>query len=344
MIRVLHGDDEFGIDESVRQIRASLGEDAAESNTVEFEGRNFKPGEVEAAARTVPFLADRRLVLVRGLLRRLDTTKAARATRGRDSAGSAQMSTSGWEKFGELLAGLPDTTELVFVDSFPPGPAGKLKDNGGAIRAMKSSDPLDMAAFMTPRGRGIGDWIRQRVMSEGVQASPSAMALLGDLVGPNLRSLDQEIRKLSLYADGRVIQPEDVTLMVAPAREENIFAAIDAILERRPGMAMKALYHLLDDGASVQYILTMLTRQTRMLILARHLREQGVDQQEIGNRIGLRAAFALRKTLEQAGRFSHEYLADAHRSLGEADLSYKSGTVRDRVALEMVVARLSGLR
>jgi hypothetical protein len=80
------------------------------------------------------------------------------------------------------------------------------------------------------------------------------------------------------------------------------------------------------------------------LILARHLRERGVDEGEIGNRIGLRAAFALRKTLEQAGRFSHEYLASAHRGLGEADLSYKSGEVRDRVALEMIVARLSGMR
>jgi DNA polymerase-3 subunit delta len=341
LIRVLHGDNEFGIAESVREIRASLGEDAAESNTIEFEGRNFKPGEVEAAARTVPFLADRRLVLVRGLLRRLDTTNA---TRGRGGADAAQMSTSGWDKFGEMLARLPDTTELVFVDTFPTGPNNKLKDNGGAIRALKSSDALDISVYSTPRGRAVGDWIRARVMSEGVQASPSAIARLNDLVGPNLRLLDQEIRKLSLYVGDRVIQPDDVEIMVAPAREANIFAAVDAILERRPGMAMRALYQLLDDGASVQYILSMLTRQTRMLILARHLRERGVDEGEIGNRIGLRAAFALRKTLEQAVRFSHEYLAEAHRSLGEADLSYKSGQVRDRVALEMVVARLSGLR
>jgi DNA polymerase-3 subunit delta len=341
LIRILHGDNDFGIDESVRELRASLGEDVAESNTIEFEGRNFKPGEVEAAARTVPFLADRRLVLVRGLLRRLDTTNAMR---GRGGAAAAQMSTSGWDKFGEMLVGLPDTTELAFVDTFPTGPNGKLKDNGGAIRALKSSDALNISVFSNPRGRAVGDWIRARVVSEGVQASPSAIARLNDLVGPNLRLLDQEIRKLSLYVGDRVIQSDDVEIMVAPAREANIFAAVDAILERRPGMAMRALYQLLDDGASVQYILTMLTRQTRMLILARHLRERGVDEGEIGNRIGLRAAFALRKTLEQAVRFSHEYLAEAHRSLGEADLSYKSGQVRDRVALEMVVARLSGLR
>jgi len=341
LIRVLHGDDEFGIDEAVRQIRASLGEDAAESNTVEFEGRNFKPGEVEAAARTVPFLADRRVVLVRGLLRRLDTTNADRQQEG---PAAAQMATAGWEKLGELLGGLPDTTELVFIDPFSTTRNRKLKANGGALRALKSSDALDISVFTAPRGRAVGDWIRTRVMSEGVQASPSAIARLADLVGPNLRLLNQEIQKLSLYANGRVIQPDDVDLMVAPAREANIFAAVDAILERRPGMAMKALYQLLDDGASVQYILTMLTRQTRMLILARHLRERGVDEGEIGNRIGLRAAFALRKTLDQAGRFSHEYLASAHRGLGEADLSYKSGEVRDRVALEMIVARLSGMR
>ena len=342
MIRIFHGDNEFGIDESVREIRASLGEDAAESNTIEFEGRNFKPGEVEAAARTVPFLADHRIVLVRGLLRRLDTTKAAR---GRADAGAAQMSTSGWDKFGEMLVGLPDTTELVFIDAFPAeAKEKKLKDNGGAIRALKSSDTLNISVYSTPGRNQIADWIRARVMSEGVQASPSAIARLNDLIGPNLRLLDQEIRKLSLYVGDRVIQPDDVEMMVPRAREANIFAAVDAILERRPGVAMRALYQLLDDGASVQYILTMLTRQTRMLIVARHLRERGVDEGEIGNRIGLKAQFPLRKTLAQAVRFSHEYLAEAHRSLGEADLSYKSGEVRDRVALEMVVARLVGLR
>jgi len=342
LIRVFHGDNEFGIDESVREIRASLGEDAAASNTIEFEGRNFKPGEVEAAARTVPFLADRRIVLVRGLLRRLDTTKAARV---RGDATAAQMSTTGWDKFGEMLVGLPDTTELIFIDTFPAGAKEKkLKDNGGAIRALKSSDTLNISVYSTPRPRELGDWIRARVMSEGVQVSPSAIVKLGELIGPNLRLLDQEIRKLSLYVGDRAIQPDDVEMMVPRAREANIFAAVDAILERRPGVAMKELYQLLDDGASVGYILTMLTRQTRMLILASHLGERGVDEREIGNRIGLRAEFPLRKTLAQAVRFNHEYLAEAHRSLGEADLSYKSGEVRDRVALEMVVARLIGLR
>ena len=341
MIRVLHGDDEFSISEAVRQFRASLGEGAAESNTVEFEGRNFRPGEVEAAARTVPFLADRRLVLVRGLLRRLDTPNAGRQRGGSDAA---QMSSTGWNTFGERLSGLPQSTELIFVDTFPTGPGGRLKDKGAGLRTLQPAGPVDVTLFATPRGRAVQDWIRSRVMSEGVQASPSAIARLADLVGPNLRLLDQEIRKLSLFAGDRTIQPADVDLMVAPAREANIFAAVDAILERRPGLAMRALYQLLDDGASVQYILSMLSRQTRMLIIARHLREKGVEEQEIGNRIGLRAAFALRKTLEQAGRFSHDYLAAAHTGLSAADLSIKSGEVRERVALEMVVARLSGLR
>ena len=341
MIRVLHGDDEFGIDEVVREPRTSLGEGAAESNTTEFEGRDFRPGEVEAAARTVPFLADRRLVLVRGLLRRLDTPNADRQRGGSDAA---QMSTSGWETFGEQLAGLPDSTELVFVDTFPTGPGGKLKDNGPGLRALQPAGAMDVTVFATPRGRAVQDWIRTRAASEGVQASPAAFARLADLVGPNLRLLDQEIRKLALYVGDRAIQPDDVDLLVAPAREANIFAAVDAILERRPGLAMRALYRLLNDGASVQYILSMLSRQTRMLILARHLRERGVEEKEIGNRIGLRAEFALRKTLQQAGRFSHDYLAAAHSGLSAADISIKSGEVRERVALEMVVARLAGLR
>ncbi len=342
MIRVFHGDDDFGISQAVGRLRDGLGADGlAESNTIVFEGRDFVPGAVVAAARTVPFLAPSRLVIVRGLLRRLDTT--ARTRRGGDD--TAPMRADGWDTFGEELNGLPETTELVFVDVFPPGTGERrLRPNGAALRALAPAGDTDVREFAAPRGRAVQDWIREQVAAENARASGPAIARLADLIGPNLRLLDQEIRKLALYVGDRPIEPADVDLQVAPAREASIFAAVDAIVERRPGIAMRSLYRLLDGGASVQYILVMLARQVRMLLLAKHLRGKGVDDAEIGSRIGLRAGFALRKTLEQTGRFTPDYLARAHRDLLDAELETRSGALDQRLVLEMLVARLAGLR
>ncbi len=340
MIRVFHGDDDFGISQAVGRLRDGLGADGlAESNTIVFEGRDFVPGAVVAAARTVPFLAPSRLVIVRGLLRRLDTT--ARPRRGR-ADDDAPMRTEGWDTLGEELNGLPDTTELVFEDVFPSG--ARLRPNGPALRTLAAAGDAEVRDFAAPRGRAVQDWIRERVAGKDARATGPAIARLADLIGPNLRLLDQEIGKLALYVGDRSIEPADVDLLVAPAREASIFAAVDAIVERRPGIAMRSLYRLLDGGASVQYILVMLARQVRMLLLAKHLRGKGVDDAEIGSRIGLRAGFALRKTLEQTGRFTPDYLARAHRDLLDAELETRSGALDERLVLEMLVARLAGLR
>ena len=109
------------------------------------------------------------------------------------------------------------------------------------------------------------------------------------------------------------------------------------------GVATRALYALLLSGTQVATIISLLARQTRLVMLARHLLDSGVRaQEEIGDRVGLRQGFALDKTLRQAARFDTAYLADVHRRLLEADLSGKTGRRDERLSLELLVARLSG--
>jgi DNA polymerase III delta subunit len=116
--------------------------------------------------------------------------------------------------------------------------------------------------------------------------------------------------------------------MVLEAREANIFAAVDAVLEHRPAVAMKLLYSLLSGGSSVQRILSMLARQVRLLILIAELRQQGVPQDEVGKRIGLTNRYALEKTMRQSTSF-------------RADLAIKQGKMDERLAVEILVGELS---
>ena len=337
MIRVFHGQDEFSIEEAVARVRESVGPpEVRDPNTTVFEG-SFQMGALVAAASAMPFLADRRLVLVRGLLIRLDNNDK---TLGDE-----------WDSLPKRFEDIPATSEVLFVEveveSQSPRPGGrglrseskKLKLGGRGLRA--AGPRAEVREFQPPRGAALDAWVRDRFAVAGAQANGDAIARLAWLAGGNLRLLDQEVRKLALYAAGRPVTHQDVGLMVADAREESIFAAVDAILERKPGVAMRLLYSLLGGGATAAEIINMLARQVRLVLLARELHSASVPIEEMGRRIGVTNRFALEKTLRQAERFSPVYLASVHRRLLSADLAIKTGELDERLAVELLVARLA---
>ncbi len=320
MIRVLHGNDEFSASEAYARIVETIGPpDVRGPNTSVFDGKVIKLGEVVAAASAVPFLADRRLVTVRGLLARLDEN---------DKTLSDE-----WDSLPARVQDLPATTELVFLET------QALKRGGRGLRV--AGTRAETHEFQAPRGPALESWIRERFTANRAQAQGDAIARLAWLSGGNLRLLDQEVRKLALHASGRPVSRQDVDLLVPESREESIFAAVDAILERRPGVAMKLLYSLLAGGETPPNLLSMLARQVRLALLARDMWERSVPPDEIGKRAGIKAGFPLEKTLRQAERFSTDYLSAVHHRLLDADLAIKTGELDERLAIEILVARLS---
>jgi len=330
LIHVLHGDNELSIEEAVRDLRAAAGPpEVSEANTSVFRGATVVPAQLMAAACVAPFLAERRVVIVEGLLTRLEHPPRER---------SADLQV--WDGLGAALREVPATTDVVFVDASVGGKG--LRRNGPGVRAV--GPEARVREFSVPRRERLQAWIRDRAAALGAQVRPDAVARLAWLMGGNLRVLDQEIRKLAAYAGDRPITREDVDLLASSAREENVFAAVDAVLERRPGVAARALYSLAEAGAGVSSIINLLARQVRLVLLARSLLEAGVkDGREIGTRIGVTHGFVLDKTLRQARRFNARYLEDIHRRLLEADLASKTGRMDDRLSLEILVARLSGV-
>ena len=320
VIRVFHGQDEFSIGEQVARIRESVGApEVRDPNTSTYEGTGFSLAEVIGAASSAPFLADRRMVIVRGLLERLD--------------GNDRSLGDEWTDMSDGLSDIPATTELLFVENV------RLRRGGRGLRSV--GPQADVAEFPNLRGAGLDSWIRERFAEVGAAVEPAAVSRLAWVSGGNLRLLDQEIRKLALYADGRTVTRGTVDEMVAEAREANIFATIDAVLERRPERAMRMMYSLLENGSTVSSIIGLMARQVRLLLLAKRLSGDGLNREEIGRRIGVNHSFVLDKTLRQVGRFSSVYLADIHRQLLAADLAIKSGRLNDRLALEILAARLS---
>jgi DNA polymerase-3 subunit delta len=333
MLYIFHGEDDFSQREELARIKAELDSDGMlANNTTVLDGSQVRPDELAAICNTVPFLSEHRLVVVEGLLGRLETSRARRR-RGRrgDSAGEAL---GPWRDLADALSHMPETTTLVLLD-------GRVS-NKNPLLALLS--PLGKAqAFAGLPLRAVPDWIERRARQVGLALAPGAARLLADLVGNNLWLISRELEKLGLYAGDRPIEEEDVRALVTSAREVGVFSMIDAVIEGRFEQAMRLVEQLLEQGATVPYLLTMVTRQYRHLLIAKELSLARLPPAEIGGRLRITSEFALKKVLEQAARYSIPQIEASYRRLLDADVAIKRGVYPDELALEMLLHDLSRL-
>ena len=81
MFYVYHGEDEFSRSEEVAQRKQQvMAAGMGDLNITELDGRRLTFEELVNACQAVPFLAERRLVIVHDLLQRFDGARAARGT------------------------------------------------------------------------------------------------------------------------------------------------------------------------------------------------------------------------------------------------------------------------
>ena len=131
---------------------------------------------------------------------------------------------------------------------------------------------------------------------------------------------------------------------MTPIAEANIFPAIDAAIEGNVPKALTILGALISKGAPVSYPLGMLSRQIRILLIAKSMITNNLDSGKIGKRLGINSSYVLQKTLALAKTFSQNQLVRMHRILMEADLSIKTGSMNDEMCLKLAVAEISSAK
>ncbi len=329
MLYKLLGEDDFSLTRSLEEIKQGLGDPALlAANTTALDGQQVTLDQLKTVGETGPFLAEKRLVIIQGLLGRFEPQgKPRRRRKTTPSTGQE----SEYKSFATCLSNLPDSTVLVLLD-------GRIKSNNPLLKQL--STKAKVRSFPILREARLRQWIEGETAEQGASMSPQAVDLLAKLVGGNLWIMSNEINKLALFAFGRRIEVEDIKAIVSSAQEANVFAMVDAILDFKAGAAEQLLEQLLQRGASPAYLLVMLSRQVRLIVLAKELRRQRKPEAEIQDRLRLTSEFVLRKTLEQAQRYPLERLKQVYRKLLQADLSIKTGKYEGGLALNLLIADL----
>jgi DNA polymerase-3 subunit delta len=337
-VYVLHGEDSFSRDEALQTLKERMRAlPAGDHNLTELSGGQATLDELRAVADAVPFLAERRMVVVRGLLGRLQgrgggPARRARAPRARPKSNA----TTEYDEYQALLDYLPDlpaTTSLVLVEE------GTLD-----VEPVKAAIPPGRAFVRVfPRVEDVAGWVRRRARALDVDLDETAVRELALLGGDDLRRLDTEIRKLGAFAAGRSVTRADVQELVV-GRDQSVWALLDALAERRPDRALRAVRGLYARGEAPEALVARdMGPLYRRLLLAKEL---SLADRQLRAHIDVTALGlnprSLPRLSEQADRFERDELEHALELLLEVDRQMKTGETIPETAVELLVTQLTG--
>jgi len=325
-VYILYGGDELSLSEFLRdRLILKLGDrSTADLNLTRFDGPSVTMGDLRATCGAMPFLAARRLVIVKDYLGLL----AKRAGGKREA-----------EALVELFAELPPTTALVFADyeDIPRNsPVLKWAEAAGASAYVKH--------FPLPKSGALPGWIVQRARAKGGEFTPRAAQALAAAVSEPLRLVDSEILKLLTYVNfERAVETADVERVTSYAGQANVFEMVDALGLGDGSKALEELHKLLQGKDAVEGyfgVFGMIVRQFRLLLQTRELMDAGAREDEVAAALGLHS-YPAGKIYRQARNFTLPALEAIYRKLLEVDEQYKTGEVEGPVALDMLVAELT---
>ncbi len=330
-VYVVAGEERLLRDEVVDALRtASLGGGVAAFNEDKFTAGEVDVDAVIAAARTVPMMAPRRFVLLRGAERWDDAASAGRAPSGRASA--ANQATSPFDRLAEYAAAPIDSTCLVIV-------AGKL--DGRRKLALAARKQGFLVACDALDGRELPGWIAKRLTAKGHRTQEDVPELLAALVGPELSSVDDAIERLSLYAGaGGLVDEAAVGACIARVRTTDTWALVDAVGARDLGRAMRTLADAYDPRERGLPLLGALAWSVRQLARYQSAVESGASAEEAARQAG---AFQPQRARELAAKSRTIRLKEVERwmlVLAETDLALKSSRRAADAILEEMLTRL----
>ncbi len=310
MIALFFGADELAIAEAIAAEKASIPSDLADLNIAVLDGRRLKANALAGACDALPFLSDRRLVLVEGALKHLKAGPERDAIRA-------------------YLPRVPETTALIFVEGAEVDRRSALFNFLKQIKAIREFPPRE--------GAELQRWLQQRARLLATQLQPEAGELLVEFVGNESRALANELAKLAMYVGpGGSIGTQEVRLLVPDNGESSVFEFVDALAARRMAPALQLLHGLFDDGAAATYLLFMVGRQVRIMLGVAELAAARMQPEAIAAELGQKP-FVVRKALSQAGRFDRAALLRLHDRLVELDHWSKTGRIEPEAALELLI-------
>ena len=314
-------------------VKALLGDGDA-MNLSRYNGSDLSAREVIDMVQTLPFFADRRVVVIEnsGLL---NPKTAARSVTGSKTAAALSEEA---DRIADFVPQIPDTAAVILVEE-------NVDKRGRLYKAIAKSQKDGTGLVLTcttPEEADLRAWASGIFRRSGFTISGRTLALFLSYTGEDMFGISGEAEKLCCYSMGqREITEQAVRDVCSPRIRDRIFDMIEAIALRDRKKALGIYMDLCALRTAPQVILSLMRRQFGQLVKIRELSGRLPDS-EIARQVGLPPFVVTKKYKPALRMYTSEELLEALEECTRADHESKSGRIDAGIAVEMIIVRHSG--
>ena len=309
---VIFGEDPFLVSKECEKLLDSIlvSEDRSMA-LYEPRANEAQASDVFDELRTLPFLASKRVVLIKDAepFVRANADALMSYLDDMSPSGVLILTVSSWDKRTRLHK--------------------KFKNTGGLIEVSRMYSN-QLPAYITSYAQ----------QAHAIRLDGQTSRLLVELVGDDPGRLCREMDKLAVYvAPRKTVSPQDIESLIGHNRMFDAFGVIDSVGSGQIGAAISRIRHMFAADKSAEYsVVGAFGYHFRRLFRAKAMMSRGVSPQQAAAKTGVR--FKQDEFLKQAGRLSLAQLAGILAELGRIDFGMKTGQTTASIAIERLILNI----
>jgi DNA polymerase-3 subunit delta len=323
-VYVVTGEENFLRDQVVKELRAAaLGGGIAAFNEDKFTAGEVSIDKVLSAVRTVPMMAPRRFVSIRG---------AERWDAGEGEGESDKKREAPLDLLADYAASPVDSTCLVITSTKLDG-RRRLSTLARKQGFVVLCEPVSGPTLIT--------WIERQTAARGNTIAREVAELIAEIAGTDLARLEDVLERLSLFVGPAApITEEAVGECVARVKTADTWALVDVVGRRDLAAGLRLLADVYDSRDRGLPLLGALAWSIRQLAKFQIALEGGAGADEAARRAGIFPAFRAREVAQKARALKAKELERWLLVLAETDIALKSSRRPADAILEDMLTRL----
>ncbi|MDO4272781.1 MAG: DNA polymerase III subunit delta [Eubacteriales bacterium] len=279
-------------------------------NYTHYEGKNIDVKGLIDLCETMPFFADRRVLLL-------------------EDTGFFKNKC---DELADYMKTLPEYVCMVFAET-------EVDKRSRMYKAVKSIGRV--TEFVKQDEKTLMRWAAGILGKEGKKITQRDMELLLTKTGTDMGNLRMELEKLITYTYGRdIVSSSDIEAVCTTQTTNKIFDMVRAVTEKNQKKALDLYYDLLTLREPPMRILFLLAKQFRQLLLTKKMSAEGASQNDIASRLGV-PSFVVRNIASCARSYSTETLEQAVADFVDAEEAVKTGRLGDVLSVELLIVKYS---
>ena len=310
---LLFGEEAYLKQQYKEKLLNALNPDGDTMNFSRYEGKGIDVKQVIDLCETMPFFADRRIILL-------------------EDTGFFKNKC---EELADYMKSLPDYLVLVLAES-------EVDKRSRMYKAVKSSGRV--TEFAKQDEKTLMRWAAGILGKEGKKITQKDMELFLTKTGTDMGNIRMELEKLVAYTEGKdIVAAEDIEAVCVTQTTNKIFDMVRAVTEKNQKKALELYYDLLTLKEPPMRILFLLAKQFRQLLLTKKMAGEGASQNEIASRLGV-PSFVVRNISACARSYTVEELERAVEDFVDAEEAVKTGRLGDVLSVELLIVKYSSGR